>query len=248
MIVLGIDIGGSGIKGALVCTETGELKTERHKILTPQPATPEAVADTVIRIIDYFKWDGPVGCGFPAVVRSNIVCTATNIHFSWIGTNIKELFKGRIKNSIYFLNDADAAGIAEIEFGAGKGVAGTVVMVTVGTGVGTAVFANSELVTNTELGHILLKGRIAEKYISDKVRKRKKLSWKKWGKRFDVYLQRMNFLFSPTLFIVSGGISNKWDKFEKYLEVKSKVVPAKSLNFAGIIGSSVFAAKQERNA
>lgn len=244
MQILGVDIGGSGIKGAIVDTQTGELLTERHRIATPQPATPEAVADTLKALVDYFDWQGPIGCGFPATVVHGIAKTASNIDKSWINTNAAELFSTKTKCPCFVVNDADAAGMAEFSFGAGKDKKGVVVLITIGTGLGTAVFTNGQLLPNTELGHIMLEGMVAEHYTADSTRKNEDLSWSKWGKRFNQYLQRLEFLLSPDCFILGGGASKKMDKFIEQLETSADVIPAQSLNQAGIIGAALYAKTQ----
>ena len=244
MQILGVDIGGSGIKGAIVDTQTGELLTERHRIATPQPATPEAVADTLKALVDHFDWQGPIGCGFPATVVHGIAKTASNIDKSWINTNAAELFSTKTKCPCFVVNDADAAGMAEFSFGAGKDKKGVVVLITIGTGLGTAVFTNGQLLPNTELGHIMLEGMVAEHYTADSTRKNEDLSWSKWGKRFNQYLQRLEFLLSPDCFILGGGASKKMDKFIEQLETSADVIPAQSLNQAGIIGAALYAKTQ----
>ncbi|MCE2570584.1 polyphosphate--glucose phosphotransferase [Motilimonas eburnea] len=241
MQILGVDIGGSGIKGAIVETTTGELVTERHRIPTPQPATPESVADTLKQLVDHFDWQGPVGCGFPATVVHGVAKTASNIDKSWINTNAAALFSERTHCPCFVVNDADAAGMAEFTFGAGQGKTGVVVLITIGTGLGTAVFTNGQLLPNTELGHIMLEGMVAEHYTADSVRKREELGWNKWGKRFNKYLQRLEFLLSPDCFILGGGASKKLEKFAHQLETDAEVIPAQSLNQAGIIGAALFA-------
>ena len=239
MIVLGVDIGGSGIKGAPVDLDKGELAAERLRIPTPQPATPEAVAEAVAELVRHFSWQGPIGCGFPAAVRGGEVLTAANIDPSWIGTNGAELFTRVTGCPVTLLNDADAAGLAEMRFGAGVGRQGTVFVITVGTGLGTALFRDGVLVPNTELGHIILRGRDAEKYASGAVRDRLDLSYKRWAKRFDRYLHRLEELFWPDLFIVGGGISKRHDKFIPHLTVGTETLPATLRNEAGIVGAAL---------
>jgi polyphosphate glucokinase len=243
MQALGIDIGGSGIKGALVHTETGELASERHRIPTPQPATPEAVGEAVAELVGRFDTQAPVGCGFPAAIRSGVVMTASNIHPSWIGTPVASRFTERIGRPCVVANDADVAGLAELEFGAGRGVEGVVLMITIGTGLGTALFTGGRLLPNTELGHITLEGMAAERYASDAARKRDDLSWKKWGRRFDAYLRRMEALFWPDLIVLGGGASKKLDRFRDQLTVHTEIVAAHSLNQAGIVGAALLAAQ-----
>jgi len=239
MEILGIDIGGSGIKGAPVNSRSGKMTAERKRIPTPNPATPEEITDTFAKIVKYFNWSGSIGCGFPAVVRNGIVGTASNIDKRWIGQNVCQLFTEAAGAETVVVNDADAAGVAEMALGAGRGNKGVVVIITVGTGLGTAVFSNGHLFPNTELGHILIDGIIAENFTSDAVRKKEDLSWKKWTKRFNVYLAEIERLLWPDLIIIGGGVSKKQEKFFKYLEKKTKVVPAKLLNEAGIIGAAM---------
>ncbi|TNE72889.1 ROK family protein [bacterium] len=238
MQILGIDIGGSGIKGAIVDTNTGEMLTERFRLETPKPATPVQVAQTVKKLIEHFQWEGQVGCGFPAVIQHGIVRTASNIDKSWIGVNAKELFKEHAGNDFQIVNDADAAGLAEMNFGAGKDQLGVVVTVTVGTGIGSAVFTDGVLLPNSEFGHIIVKDQVGEKYASDATRKREDLKWDKWGKRFNEYLQRLEFLLWPDMIILGGGASKKFDKYETELNTKAIVKPALLQNNAGIIGAA----------
>jgi polyphosphate glucokinase len=240
MHVLGIDVGGSGIKGAPVDTLTGTLLAERHRIETPQPATPEAVVDAIAAVIGHFKWKGVVGVGFPAVVQRGIVKTAANIDKKWIGKNLETLVFEQTGCQTYALNDADAAGTAEFHFGAGV-KQGVVIVITVGTGVGTAVFANGHLVANTELGHIELNGKDAEKQVSDAARKKEDMSWEAWAKKFSSYLNAIENLFWPDLFILGGGVCKKFDKFEKLLKIRTPLVTAKLQNEAGIIGAAIHA-------
>ncbi len=239
MNILGIDIGGSGIKGAPVNSKSGQLIAERKRIPTPDPATPEEITETFAQIVKDFNWSGPIGCGFPAVVRNGIVGTASNIDKKWIGVNVRQLFTQAAGSETVVVNDADAAGVAEIAFGAGKGHKGVVVIITVGTGLGTAVFSNGHLFPNTELGHIIMDGKIAEHYASDAVRKKEDLSWKKWSTRFNAYLAEIERLIWPDLIIIGGGVSKKQEKFFHYLETKTKILPAKLLNEAGIIGAAM---------
>ncbi|MBV8957315.1 MAG: ROK family protein [Actinobacteria bacterium] len=242
MQCLGIDIGGSGIKGAPVATATGELTAERERLETPQPATPDAVADTVARVVDHFDWEGPIGCTFPAVVRSGVVHTAANVDKTWIGTDAATLFGQRTGRDVVVMNDADLAGVAEMQFGAGKGVDGQVVMITLGTGIGSALFYRGVLVPNTELGHIQLDGRDAEEFASGRVREDDDLGWKEWGKRVGAYLHALEDLLWPDLFILGGGVSKKSDKFLPSVDIRTPVVPATLLNNAGIVGAALMAA------
>lgn len=242
MQILGIDIGGSGIKGAPINVETGEFVAERHRLETPQPAKPQAVAEVVVELVRYFNWHGPVGCTFPAIVKQGVVYSAANVDKAWIGTDAQQLLGRRTDNPIIVINDADAAGIAEMKFGAGRGhEAEIVMMLTLGTGIGSALFVNGTLVPNTELGHLYINGKEAEHIASDRVRREEELGWKKWSKRLNAYLEHLDFLFSPDLFIIGGGVSKKYDKFFPYLGAHGKIVPAQLRNDAGIIGAALAA-------
>ncbi len=242
MHILGIDIGGSGIKGALVDVHTGTLATERHRIPTPQPAKPDPVADVVAQIVTHFDYDGPIGITFPAVVKGGVTLTAANVDDEWIGIDAEGLFEEKTGKRVLLLNDADAAGIAEFTYGAGHGHSGTVIVLTFGTGIGSAIFVDGRLIPNTEFGHIELHGMDAEDYAADAVRKDEDLSWKKWAKRVNEFLEQMDTLFSPDLYIFGGGVSKKHDKFFEYLKTTTPVVPAALLNEAGIIGAALAAA------
>jgi len=242
MHILGVDIGGSGIKGAIVDTVKGELVTERYRIETPQPATPEAIAAALAQLVIHFNWHGPVGCGFPAAIQHGIARSAANISSSFIGTHIDKLFSEATKCPCYSLNDADAAGMAEIHFGEGAGHAGVVLLITIGTGLGTVFFIDGKLLPNTELGHLYLKnGKKAENYASDAVRKNEDLDWKRWGNRFNKYLTMMEKLFWPDLIILGGGASKQFDKFKEQITVEAPVKPAAFLNQAGIVGAALYA-------
>ena len=245
MDVLGIDIGGTGIKGAPVNTLNGTLTRERLRIPTPENATPQAVADVVAQIVDHFKWDGHVGCTVPARVEHGLVRTAANIHGDWIDTQVDSLFSSTTGCRVSVLNDADAAGLASMRFGAGRGLDGIVFFITVGTGIGSAMFYDQQLIPNTELGHLTLKGGAAEEYASSRIRKEKDLSWKKWAKRFQKYLDRIEFLFAPDTIILGGGISRpqKVAEYWKHLSTRADLIPAKLENEAGIIGAAAAAAK-----
>lgn len=247
MKVLGIDIGGSGIKGAIIQTRTGELLTERHRIVTPNPATPFAVADVIKQIAKHFGWKGPIGIGFPAVVQAGVAKTASNIDKSFIGTDIEKLFSEVTGCKVHIVNDADAAGFAEMKFGAGKGNKGLVLLITVGTGIGTVLFTQGKLVPNTEFGHVILpNGLTGEKHSSDAVREKQKLSWKEWAQRFNEYLLHMEFLLSPDLIIIGGGASKEEEKehFFQYFTIKTKIVTAKLQNQAGMVGAAVAAKRK----
>lgn len=243
--LLGIDIGGTGIKGAPVDIERGTLAADRYRLLTPQPATPEAVAKTVSEVVDHFAVDGRVGGTFPAVIQHGVALTAANVDKRWIGTDVRATLEQATSRPFTVINDADAAGVAEMEFGAGKHRMGVVIMVTLGTGIGTAVFVDGKLVPNTELGHIEVGGHDAETRASEKVREDKGLPWKKWGGRVNVYLQKLEALLNPELIIIGGGISKKPEKFFGYLDTRAELVSAKLRNEAGIIGAAVAARHEE---
>lgn len=237
--ILGIDIGGSGVKGAIVDTKKGELLTARYRIPTPQPATPEAVAEVIKKITRHFKWNGPVGVGYPGVIQHGVARTAANIDKSWIDKNLNKLFSKATGCPVHVVNDADAAGMAEMKFGAGRGKMGTLILITVGTGFGTVIFSDGKLVPNLELGHIILHGDDAELYATDAARKRDDLDWDTWAGRFNEYLLRIESLVWPDLIIIGGGASSKGDKFFPKLTTKAKVVPAKLMNEAGIVGAAM---------
>ncbi|WP_406507013.1 polyphosphate--glucose phosphotransferase [Streptomyces sp. NBC_00212] len=242
--VFGVDVGGSGIKGAPVDLERGDLAQERHKVLTPQPATPEAVAGCVAEVVSHFGWSGPVGITFPGVVTANTVRTAANVDKKWVGVDAARLLGDRLGGlPVTVLNDADAAGVAEMRFGAGKGRKGTVILLTFGTGIGSAVFIDGHLVPNTELGHLELHGHEAEKHASTKVKEDEDLSWPHWARRVQKYLAHVEMLFSPELFIIGGGVSRKADKFLPLIEgIEAEIVPAQLQNNAGIVGAAMVAA------
>lgn len=242
MDLLGIDIGGTGIKGAPVDIERGVLTADRFRLLTPQPATPDAVAATVAEVVANFATDGRVGATFPAVIQGGVARTAANVDKSWIGTDVQAALSAATGGRPFtVLNDADAAGVAEMTYGAGKDRKGVVVMVTLGTGIGTAVFIDGTLVPNTELGHIEIDGKDAETRASEIVREREGFSFRKWGKRLNRYFQTLEALLSPDLFIVGGGISKKSEKFFGFIHTRSEIVPAQLLNEAGIVGAAAAA-------
>ncbi len=241
MEILGIDIGGSGIKGAPVNVVTGELTSKRHRIPTPDQSTPENVATVVAELARHFEWSGPIGCTFPAVVRHGIVYTAANVHQSWIGADAKTLFQEATDCQVRVLNDADAAGVAEMVLGAGKDQQGVVIMLTFGTGIGSAIFVDGHLLPNTEFGHLPIRGKQAEHRASAKIRDDEDLSWSEWAERVNEYLQLMEFFFSPDLFIIGGGVSKKEHKFLHLLKTRADIVPAQLLNEAGIVGAALAA-------
>lgn len=241
MDVLGIDIGGTGIKAAIVDTKTGELKTPRYRVETPHPATPDAVIIKIQQIVKKFKWNDIIGIGFPAAVKHDVVKTASNIDKRWIGLNAAIEIEKATKCPTHLLNDVDAAGYAEMHFGAGKGNNNNVIVIAVGTGIGTALFSEGTLFANTELGFIRVKGIPGEHYAANSVREREDLSWKEWGKRLNRYLNRIESLFYPDLIILGGGISKKFDRFSKYIELECEIIPAEMKNNAGIIGAALAA-------
>lgn len=245
MLALGIDIGGSGIKAAPVDTETGEPTAERFRLETPRPATPKAVAETVGEVAAHFAWSGPVGVTFPGVVTRGTVRTAANMEPEWIGVDAAALFArvlpdGRVPR---VLNDADAAGVAEMAHGAGRGRDGVVLMLTfgTGTGIGSALFVDGLLVPNTEFGHLEIRGKDAERRASARVRDEKKLSWEKWAKRVQEYLSHVEALFSPDLIIVGGGVSKHADSFLPLLKLQAEIDAAQLANTAGIVGAAMAA-------
>lgn len=241
MTTLGIDIGGSGIKGAPVDPATGALLTERQRIATPQPATPEAVAQAVGEVVRYFNWRGPLGCTFPAIIKQGVAYSAANVDPAWVNTNAQTLFQQATNCPVVVLNDADAAGMAEMQFGAGKGNLGVVMLLTFGTGIGSALFIRGILVPNTELGHLELQGEDAENRASARVREDKNLKWEEWARHVNDYLNHVERLFSPDLFIIGGGVSKKFDKFSPYLTTRAPIVAATLLNNAGIVGAALAA-------
>ena len=247
MSVLGIDIGGSGIKGAIVDVETGKLLTPRERIPTPENAKPEDVAQVVKTMVEFFHYEGSIGAGFPAVIRNGIALTAANVHKSWIGLDANTLFSSATKCPVSVVNDADAAGIAEMRFGIGRDYPrGVVIFLTIGTGIGSAIFTDGHLVPNTEFGHLEMGGKDAEHRASDAARQEKEMSWKRWAKALNDYLNEIRSLFWPDLIVLGGGISRQADKFLPFLDVPVKVLPAKLENQAGIIGAALHAAEQGR--
>jgi polyphosphate glucokinase len=239
--VVGIDIGGSGVKGAPVDMATGTLTADRIRVPTPLPATPEAVAEVVAEVVDRLGVDGPIGVTLPSVVSGGVVRTAANIDKGWIGVDAIDLFGTATGRHVAVLNDADAAGIAEVTFGAGAGHSGVVMMLTLGTGIGSALFAGGVLVPNTELGHLHLHHGDAELWAADSVRDKENLSWDEWAGRLEQYLQLVQRLFWPDLIILGGGVSRKADKFLPQISVDTEVVPAALQNEAGIVGAAMAA-------
>ncbi len=243
MNVLGIDVGGSGIKGAPVNVKTGELIAERVRIKTPKKAEPKPVAKVVAEIAQAFAWTGPIGIGFPAPIKNGMTLMAANVSEKWVDLDADQLFTKITGRECTLINDADAAGLAEMKFGAGRGQEGTVIMITLGTGIGSAIFYRGNLLPNTEFGHLDMNGKDAEHRASDAVRQREELSWKKYSKRLNEYLLQMEKLFWPDLFIVGGGISKQSEKFLPLLKIQTPIVPAQFLNEAGIVGAALAVGK-----
>ena len=242
----GIDIGGSGIKGAPVDLDGGHFAAERLRIPTPSPSTPGAVADVVAQVVESFADDAgnaPIGVTFPAIIQHGVALSAANVDQSWIGTDIDALFSARIGRKVHVVNDADAAGVAEARFGAARDVKGVVIVVTLGTGIGSALLLDGRLVPNTELGHLEIDGHDAESRAADSVREKDDLSWEKWSHRLQTYFGTLEKLFSPDLIVVGGGVSKKSAKFLPLLDLRTKIVPAQLLNDAGIIGAAVLASE-----
>lgn len=235
----GVDFGGSGVKAAPVDLVGGTLAAPRSRIPTPHPATPDAVATVVEELVRAAGWTGVLGCAVPAAVRDGVVRTAANIDPSWIGVDVAELLAGRLGQPVVALNDADAAGIAEAAYGAARGRDGVVVVVTLGTGIGTAVFTDGTLVPNTELGHLEIRGKPAERRAADSVRRRRGLSWKEWARRVDEYLGVLHRLLGPDLFVLGGGVSRQAHRWLHHLNTPVETVPARLANEAGIVGAAL---------
>ena len=239
MTVLGIDIGGSGIKGAPVDIEAGALADERYRLETPHPATPDAVVSVLGEVANHWKGSDPIGVTFPGVVKHGVTSTAANLHPDWVGVDAAALFTEHTGRRAIVLNDADAAGVAEVAFGAGRNVRGVVLLLTFGTGIGSALFLDGRLVPNTELGHLELNGADAELHASDRIREEKDLSWEDWAGRMQDYVQVVERLLSPDLIILGGGVSKKADRYLPYVKVNTPMVPAVLQNNAGIVGAAM---------
>ncbi|WP_024871268.1 polyphosphate--glucose phosphotransferase [Tolumonas lignilytica] len=246
MQILGVDIGGTGIKAAVVDTQNGTLISEHKRVATPRPATPENIANTLKHLVAELAWTGPIGCGFPATVQHGIAYSASNIDPSWINTDAQTLFTETTGQPCFVVNDADAAGMAEMRFGTGQNQQGVTILLTIGTGIGSAVFVNGELHPNTELGHLKFAGDIAERYCAESTRITQRLDWATWGHRFNDYLNHLEFIFNPDRFIIGGGVAEQMAQFAPFLTTKAPVLAAKSLNQAGIIGAALFAESKQR--
>jgi len=243
-LALGIDVGGTGVKAALVDLATGRLASDRVREKTPQPATPEAVTATVASVVaqvldgEAVPEDLPVGCGLPGVVTEGILRTAANIDKSWEGVSVEGIVGEALGRRVLAINDADAAGLAELAYGAAEGVSGTVLLLTIGTGIGSALFIDGRLVPNTEFGHLEFHGKDAEARVSGAARSRRGLGWKRWAREFDDYLDRLELYFWPDLIILGGGVSKDMTKYEHLLTTRAPVKAAELLNVAGIVGAA----------
>jgi polyphosphate glucokinase len=240
----GIDIGGSGMKGAIVDTRTGELRTQRVRVPTPRVSTPDNVAQVVLELVTRAKWDGVVGATFPAVIKNGVARSAANVDPSWIGTDVDAVFTKATGRNVTVLNDADAAGLAEVRFGAARDVRGVVILLTFGTGIGSGIFLDGQLVPNSELGHLELDGHDAEDRAAASVKDHQKMSYKQWAKRVQRYMSHVESLFSPDLFIVGGGVSKDADRWVPLLNLQTPVRPAQLLNNAGIVGAAMAAVER----
>lgn len=242
-VVFGIDVGGSGIKGAPVDLTAGAMLGERHRIITPQPATPDAVLDIARDVVVHFGWQGPVGLALPAVVQHGVVRTAANIDKSWIDVDAAAMFSARVGSGVRLLNDADAAGLAEMRFGAGRGAAGMVLMLTFGTGIGSAIFFDGQLLPNTELGHVEFRGGDAERYAAARLVEDEGMDLGVWARRVDEYLDHLERVLFPDLIVFGGGISKRFDEFAPLLTTRAELAPAELRNNAGIVGAALAASQ-----
>ncbi len=245
MVVLGIDIGGSGIKGALVNSLTGEMLTERYRIPTPPSRKPKEMAKVVAQLVKHFNHKGPVGVGFPTVIKHGICKSPGNLHKKWLHVNVQELFADATGLPVTVINDADAAGFATMNYGTGKGKMGLVLMITIGTGLGSGAFLDGELIPNFELGQIPYKKyKKIELWAAASAKEREGLSYAQWGKRFNTFLELVDLIISPDLIILGGGTSKKFDEFKQYITIDTPVIPAELQNEAGIIGAAAAALHQ----
>ena len=248
MELLGIDVGGSGMKGALVNAETGEMVTERFRVPTPQSRKPDDMAEVIAQIADHFNYKGPVGCGFPTVVKNGICKGYGNLDKSWVGVNVDQLFTVATGREFTVINDADAAGYASMNYGVGRGKRGLVVMITVGTGLGSGAFYNGELLANFELGQIPYKNyKKIELWAASSAKEREGLTYEKWAKRFNKFLKYVELIVAPDLIIVGGGISKKWDQYGHLINIETDVVQAELMNHAGIIGAAISCLREQHH-
>ncbi|GJM36264.1 MAG: polyphosphate glucokinase [Saprospiraceae bacterium] len=245
--VLGIDVGASGIKGGIVDIKTGALISERLRLETPVPATPKNMAKTFSELVKMHDWKGMIGCGFPSIVRNGMACSAANIDKKWKGVNIEKVFSKATQCPVTVVNDADAAGLAVMRYGLGKDKSGTVLVLTIGSGIGSALFVDGKLVSNTEFGHVYFKRKIAEHIVSNNARKQENLSWEDWGRRFNQYLKYIGRILSPDCVILSGGGSKKFELYQEFINVKFPVMPSQLLNDAGTVGAALYAWEKTQN-
>lgn len=242
MEVLGIDVGGSGMKGGIVNIKTGEMISERYRIPTPESRKPEEMAAVIAEIVKHFDYKGRVGCGFPTVIKKGVCKSPGNLDESWLGVNIEELFEEKTGLDFTVVNDADIAGYASMEYGVGRGKEGLVVMITIGTGLGSGAFYDGKLIPNFELGQIpYKKHKKIELWAAASAKEREGLSYKKWGKRFNKFLKYVDLIIAPDLILLGGGTSKDFDEFKKYIKIDTPVIPAELQNHAGIIGAAAAA-------
>ena len=242
MDILGIDVGGSGMKGGIVNTKTGEMISERHRIPTPESRKPEEMADVIAEIVKHFDYKGKVGCGFPTVIKKGVCKSPGNLDKSWLGVNIEKLFEEKTGLDFTVVNDADIAGYASMEYGVGKGEEGLVIMITIGTGLGSGAFYDGKLIPNFELGQIpYKKHKKIELWAAGSAKERENLSYKKWGKRFNKFLKYVDLIVAPDLILLGGGASKDFDEFKEYITIDTLVKPAELQNHAGIIGAAAAA-------
>lgn len=248
MKLLGIDIGGSGMKGALVDAETGEMLTKRFRVPTPELRKPKDMAEAIKKIVGHFEYEGPVGCGFPTIVKNGVCMAPGNLHKSWVGVNVDKLFTTATGHEFTVINDADAAGHASMNFGVGKGRQGLVIMITVGTGLGSGAFFNGQLLPNFELGQIPYKkyDKI-ELWAASSAKERDNLSYGQWAKRFTKFLSYVELIVAPDLIIVGGGISKKWKEYGHLITIETEVVKAELMNHAGIIGAAIAGLREQQH-
>lgn len=245
MEILGIDVGGSGMKGGIVNIEKGHMISERFRIPTPKNREPGAMADVIAEIVQHFNYKGKVGCGFPTIIKNGICKSSGNLHPSWLGVNVETLFREKTGLQFSVVNDADIAGYAAMKFGVGKGNDGLVIMITIGTGLGSGAFFNGELIPNFELGQIPYKKyKKIEHWAANSIREQKGMSYKKWGKRFNKFLQIVDVIVAPDLILLGGGTSKHFDEFKECITIETPVLPAKLENHAGIIGAAAAAIHQ----